>query len=75
MEVLRHSLKSIKPNKLHILFLLACIYRFINIETALLEILDQLRFGDVVEKIKPAHILNRGVGHSNSHLDEMVDHL
>ena len=30
--VLRHSLKSIKPNKLHILLLLRSVYRFINIK-------------------------------------------
>ena len=41
----------------------------------LFQILDKLRLVDVIQKVKPAHVLNRGVGHRNSHLDEMIDHL
>ena len=69
--MLRHSLKSIKPK----LLLLACRYRFVNVKTTLLQILNKLRLSDIILKIKPAKLRYGGIGHSNSHLNQMVNHL
>ena len=63
-------MKSIKPNKLHILLLLcAGVNGFIYIQAALLEILDKFGFVNIVQKIKSTKLLYSAIGHRNSHLD------
>ena len=66
---------SKNPNTAHMLHLLVFCYHFIDVQSSLLEVLDQFWFPNGTYKFRPAHGIDALLRQRNRRITDVVDHL